>query len=140
MHRVFHCSNSVSHVSSMFYVSRCRNLSLLASNKKTHKYVFSYQLVECGQGVKPHTPSVLLWSYKVSYQYSKRCNRWLVVSNENGSDTNGYHRYHICFHICGRIRIRIRIISTMSDKIELDVDTINIRFKYSNIDTVPDVE
>ena len=46
--------------------------------------------------------------------------------DENGSDTDGYHRYHICFHISGRIRIRIRIISIMSDKIRLDVDIINI--------------
>ena len=30
----------------------CCNLSLLASNKKTHKYVFSYQLLGCGQGNK----------------------------------------------------------------------------------------
>jgi len=43
---------------------------------------------------------------------------------------------HICFHISGRIRIRIRIISTMSDKIGLDV----IRFKYLNTDTESDVE
>jgi len=28
----------------------------------------------------------------------------------------------------------------MSDKIELDVDITNIRFKYSNTDTVSDVE
>jgi len=34
--------------------------------------------------------------------------------DENGSDTNGYYRYHICFHIFGRIRIRIRIMSIMS--------------------------
>jgi len=37
--------------------------------------------------------------------------------HENGSDTDGYHRYHICFYISGRIQIRIRIISIMSDKI-----------------------
>jgi hypothetical protein len=30
--------------------------------------------------------------------------------DENGSDTDGYHRYHICFHIYVRIRIRIRIV------------------------------
>jgi hypothetical protein len=57
--------------------------------------------------------------------------------DENGSDTDGYH---ICFHISGRIWIRIRIISTMSDKIQLDVHIINIRFKYSDTDTVSDVE
>jgi len=56
--------------------------------------------------------------------------------DENRSDTNGYHWYHICFHIFGRIRIRIPIISIMSDKIRLDVDIINIRFKYSDTDTV----
>jgi len=37
-------------------------------------------------------------------------------------------------------RIRIRIMSTMSDKIGLDVDIINIRFKYLDTDTVSDVE
>ena len=57
--------------------------------------------------------------------------------DENGSDTD---EYHICFHISGRIRIRIRIMSIMSDKIRLDVDIINIRFKYSDMDTVLDVE
>jgi len=31
--------------------------------------------------------------------------------------TDGYHRYHICFNISGRIRIQIRIMSIMSDKI-----------------------
>jgi len=31
-------------------------------------------------------------------------------------------------------------MSTMSDKIGLDVDIINIRFKYSDTDTVSDVE
>ena len=57
--------------------------------------------------------------------------------DENGSDTDGYHRYYICFHISVRIRIRIRIVSTMSDMIRLDIDVINIRFEYS--DTVSDV-
>ena len=31
-------------------------------------------------------------------------------------------------------------MSTMSDKIGLDADIINIRFKYSDTDTVSDVE
>jgi len=62
------------------------------------------------------------------------------LGDENRSDTDGYHRYHICFHICGQIWIRIRIMSIMSDKIRLDVDIINIRFKYSDTDTVSDVE
>jgi len=31
-------------------------------------------------------------------------------------------------------------MSTMSDKIGLDVDIINIQFKYSNTDTESDVE
>ena len=31
-------------------------------------------------------------------------------------------------------------MSIMSDKIQLDVDIINIRFKYSNMDMVSDVE
>ena len=64
----------------------------------------------------------------------------LLTRDENGSDTDGYHSYHICFHISGRIRIRIRIMSIMPDKIQLDVDIMNIRFKYSDTDTVSDVE
>ena len=40
-------------------------------------------------------------------------------TDENGSDTNGYYQYYICFHISGRIRIRIRIMSIMSDKVRL---------------------
>jgi hypothetical protein len=31
-------------------------------------------------------------------------------------------------------------MSIMSDKIRLDVDIINIRFKYSDMDTVSDIE
>ena len=67
----------------------------------------------------------------------------LHCGDENGSDTYGYRRYrryHICFYISGQIRIRIRIMSIMSDKIRLDVDIINIRFKYSDTDTVSNVE
>jgi hypothetical protein len=55
--------------------------------------------------------------------------------DENGTDTNGYH---ICFHIY--VRIRIRIVSTMPDRIRLDIDVINIRFEYSDMDTVSDVK
>ena len=65
---------------------------------------------------------------------------WCKRRDENVSDTNRYHRYHNCFYISGRIRIRIRIMSTILDKIGLDVDIINIRFKYSNTDMVSDVE
>jgi hypothetical protein len=57
--------------------------------------------------------------------------------DENGSNTNGYH---ICFHISGRIRIQIQIMSAMTDRIQLDVDIINMQFKYSDTDTVSDVE
>jgi len=64
----------------------------------------------------------------------------LLGRDENGSDTDGYHRYHICFHISGRIRIRLRIIPIISDKVGLDIDIVNIRFKYSDADTVSDVE
>ena len=60
--------------------------------------------------------------------------------DENRSDTDGYHRYYICFHISVRIRIQIRIVSTMSDRIRLDIDIINIRFEYSDTDTVSDIE
>jgi len=64
----------------------------------------------------------------------------LVTRDENGSDTDGYHRYYICFHISVRIQIRIRIVSTMSDRIRLDIDIINMRFEYLDTNTVSDVE
>ena len=34
---------------------------------------------------------------------------YVIGRDENGSDTNGYHSYYICFHISVRIRIRTRI-------------------------------
>ena len=64
----------------------------------------------------------------------------VLVRDQNGSDMDGYHWYHICFHISLRIRIQIQIMSIMSDKIWLDVDIITIRFKYSNTDMVLDVK
>jgi hypothetical protein len=64
----------------------------------------------------------------------------LISRDENGSDTDGYHWYYICFHISGRIRIRVRTVSVIPDRIWLDVDIINIRFEYSDMDTVSDVE
>jgi hypothetical protein len=64
----------------------------------------------------------------------------LTTRDENGSDTDGYHRYYICFHISVWIQIRIRIISTMSDGILLGIDITNMRFEYSDMDTVSDVE
>ena len=60
--------------------------------------------------------------------------------DENGSDTDGYHRYYICFHIFVRIQIRIRIVSTIPDMVRLDIDVINMRFEYSDMDTVSDVK
>jgi hypothetical protein len=54
---------------------------------------------------------------------------YLLLRDENGSHTERYHQYHICFHISSRIRIRIWIILTLSDKIRLDVDIMNIQFK-----------
>jgi len=72
--------------------------------------------------------------------YSLASTGCLLPRDENGSDTDGYRRYHICFHISGQIQIRIRIMSIMSEKIQLDVDIINIRFKYSDTDTVSDIE
>jgi len=56
------------------------------------------------------------------------------------TDRDGYYQYYICFHIFGRIRIQIRIMLTMSDKIGLDVGILNILFKYLDTDTVSDVE
>ena len=63
-----------------------------------------------------------------------------ISRDENGSDTDGYHRYYICFHISVRIQIRIRIISTLSDRIPLGIDITNMRFEYSDTDMVSDVE
>ena len=60
--------------------------------------------------------------------------------DENRSDTDGYHWYYICFHIFVRIRIWIRIVSTMPDRIRLDIDIINMWLEYSDMDTVSDVE
>jgi len=62
------------------------------------------------------------------------------IRDENGSDTDGYHLYYICFYISALIRIRIRIVSTMPDMIRLDIDIINMLFEYSDTDTVSDVE
>jgi len=64
----------------------------------------------------------------------------LAIRDENGSDTDGYHRYYICFHISVRIRIRIRIVLTISDRKRLDIDFINIRFEYSDMNTISDIE
>ena len=63
----------------------------------------------------------------------------LNIRDENGSNTDGYHRYYICFHISVRIRTRIRIVSTMSDRIRLDIDIIHMQFEYSDTYTVSDV-
>jgi hypothetical protein len=63
-----------------------------------------------------------------------------MTRDGNGSDTDGYHRYHICFHISCWIQIRIRIVSAIPDRIQLDVNIIIIRFKYSDTDTLSDVE
>ena len=65
--------------------------------------------------------------------------RFLMTRDENRLDTDGYHRYYICFHISFQIRIQIRIVSTMPDMIRLGIDIINMRFEYSDMDTVSDV-
>ena len=40
----------------------------------------------------------------------RRCRVTIAATmDENGSDTNRYHSYYICFHISIRIRIRTRI-------------------------------
>jgi hypothetical protein len=44
------------------------------------------------------------------------------------------------FVFFARIQIRIRIVSTMPDMTHLDIDIINMRFKYSDMDTVSDIE
>jgi hypothetical protein len=54
------------------------------------------------------------------------CRFYMAITRvENGSDSDGYHRYYICFHISIWIRIRIRIVSSMSDGIR-DIDIINM--------------
>jgi len=106
-----------------FKIERIRGTD---SSSKHHKISHSTILTLCGMGSLGCC--------------GRQDGAWLPVRDENGSDTNGYYQYHICFHISGRIRIRIRIMSIMSDKIGLDVYIINIRFKYSNTDTVSDVE
>jgi len=60
--------------------------------------------------------------------------------DENGWDTDGYHRYYICFHISSQIRIRVRVVSTMPDIIRFDIDIINMRFEYSDMDAVLNIE
>jgi hypothetical protein len=60
--------------------------------------------------------------------------------DENGSDTDGYHRYYICFHIFVWIRIRIRVVLAMSDMIRLGIDIINMLFESLDTDTVSDDE
>jgi len=50
----------------------------------------------------------------------------------------GYHSYYICFHISIRIRIQIQIVSAMLDMIRMNI--INMRFEYSDMDTVSDIE
>jgi hypothetical protein len=70
----------------------------------------------------------------------KRLLELLLGRDENGSNTDGYRWYYICFYIFGRIQIRIRIVLVIPDKIRLDVDIINIRFKYLDTDMISDVE
>ena len=71
-------------------------------------------------------------------------NHRVTIRDENGSDTDGYHRYYICFHISVWIRIQIPIVSTISDRIWdriwLDIDIINMRFEYSDTNSVLNVE
>ena len=61
------------------------------------------------------------------------------AKDENGLNMDGYYLYYICFHISVRIWIRIRIVSTIPDMIRLDIGIINMRFEYSDTDTVSDV-
>ena len=68
--------------------------------------------------------------------------RWRSRRSALSRDMDGYHSYLFLRFgpIWIRIRIRIRIMLTISDKIRLDVDIINIRFKYSDTNTVLDIE
>ena len=87
---------------------------------------------------EPGCPKLLPCHWKMPQSATRDVtSRSVPIRDENGQDTDGYHRYYICFHIS--VRIRIRIISTMSDRIRLDIDIINMRFEYSDTDTVSDV-
>lgn len=55
-------------------------------------------------------------------------NGWITM------DTNTYS------YSVSRIWIRIRIASAMSDRIQMDIDIINVRFEYSGMDTASDIE
>ena len=58
---------------------------------------------ESNQGrLSQHTPRIPVTRTSVSHGTA-------VHRDENGSDTNGYHLYYICFHISVLIRIQIRI-------------------------------
>jgi hypothetical protein len=46
----------------------------------------------------------------VSFRFMDPVLRYAEARDENGSDTDGYHWYRICFRIYVRIRIRIRIV------------------------------
>jgi hypothetical protein len=64
----------------------------------------------------------------------------LSIRDKNGLDMDGSHWYYICFHISGQIQIQIRIVLAMPNMIRFDVDIINMRFEFSDADTVSDVE
>jgi hypothetical protein len=48
------CEDGYKMCSYFHCVNRC-NLSLLVENKKTHKCIFPYYVLGCGQGIKAHT-------------------------------------------------------------------------------------
>ena len=84
--------------------------------------------------------AVVIFSTYITIDLSRWFIYFILSRDENGSDTDGYHRCYICFHISVRIRIWIRIVSTMPDRIWLDIDIIDMRFEYSDTDMVSDIE
>ena len=80
---------------------------------------------DCLPTERYNTPADYILSFDLAGEERERIKRpkkedhtlSVVSRDENGSDTDRYHRYYICFHISVRIRIRIRIVSTMSDRI-----------------------
>jgi hypothetical protein len=56
----------------------------------------------------------------------ERAPKFITHEDENESDTDGYHRYYICFRIFDWIRIQIRIVSAIPDRIRFDANVINM--------------
>jgi len=71
----------------------------------------------CSKSLQSHLFQTLIHRAYKCYKHFFIFLLFLTVRDENRSHTDGYYRYHICFYISGRIRIRIQIISIMLDTI-----------------------